>query len=125
MIENKKPKSIEEYILAALPAVQEKLWQMHDTIQQAAPGAAESIKWNMPAYSYKKILVAFAIFKNHIGFFPMGAPLKAFENELKNYKVSKVAVQFALNEPLPVSLIKKIVAFRVKEDEAGTIQWRS
>ena len=123
--ENKKPKTIEEYILAAPPAVQKKLWQVHDSILEAAPGASQSIKWNMPAYSLKKILVAFAIFKNHIGFYPMGAPLKAFESELKNYTVSKVAVQFKLTEPLPVSLIKKMVVFRVKEDEAGTIQWRS
>ena len=120
-----KPKTIEEYILDAPPLAQEKLWQLHDCILKAAPGAIQSLKWNMPAYSYNKILVAFAGFKNHIGFYPMGTPLKAFEKELKSYKVSKVAVQFPLDNPLPVALIKKIVAFRVKEDKDGTIRWRS
>lgn len=120
-----KPKTIEEYIMAAPLGVQKKLVEMHSCIRKAAPGAAEGLKWNMPAYSYEKILVAFAVFKNHIGFYPMGAPLRAFANELKDYKVSKVAVQFPLDEPLPVLLIKKIVAYRVQESKDGTIQWRS
>ena len=64
-----KPASIEEYIDAAPVEVQDKLWQMHVCIREAAPGAAESLKWSMPAYAYQKILVTFAVFKNHIGLF--------------------------------------------------------
>ena len=120
-----KPKTIEEYIFNASPRAQEKLWQLHDCILKAAPGAIQNLKWNMPAYSYSKILVAFAAFKNHFGFYPMGTPLKAFEKELKAYKISKVAIQFPLDKPLPLAIIKEIVAFRVQEDKDGAIKWRS
>lgn len=125
LAQNIKPRTVEDYIMAADPAAQEKLWQMHTCILKAAPGAKEELKWNMPAYSYDKILVAFAVFKNHIGFYPMGTPLKAFAKELAMYKVSKVAIQLPLGKPLPLTLIKKIVAFRVKEHQDGTIKWRS
>jgi uncharacterized protein YdhG (YjbR/CyaY superfamily) len=123
--QNVKPTTIEEYIMAAEPLAQEKLWQMHNCIRKVAPAAIEALKWNMPTYSYEKILVAFAVFKAHIGFYPMGTPLKAFAKELAPYNVSKVAVQFPLDKPLPLTLIKKMVAFRVQEHKDGTIKWRS
>ena len=120
-----KPKTIEEYILTAPPATQEKLWQLHETIQKAAPGATEALKWSMPAYSYQKILVTFAVFKHHIGFYPMPSAIKAFAKELSKYKTATGSVQFPLDKKLPVSLIRKIVQFRVRESREGTIKWRS
>jgi len=120
-----KPKTIEEYIYAAPAEVQEKLWQMHDTIRKAAPGATEDLKWSQPAYSYQKILVIFAVFKKHIGFYPMPSAVKAFAKDLTKYKTAEGSIQFPLDKPLPISLIKKIVKFRVKESKEGTIKWRS
>ena len=120
-----KPKTIEEYICSAPVEVQERLWQLHKTIKTAAPGASEALKWSMPAYSYRKILVTFAVFKKHIGFYPMPSAIKAFAKELKNFKTAEGSVQFPLEKPLPIPLIKKIVRFRVKESKEGTIKWRS
>ena len=120
-----KPTSIDEYINAAPIAVQEKLWQLHECIRKAAPGATENLKWRMPAYSYQKILVGFAVFKNHIGFYPMPSVLKKFVKELSQYKTGEGSVQFPLDKPLPVALISTFVKFRVKENKEGTIQWRS
>jgi uncharacterized protein YdhG (YjbR/CyaY superfamily) len=119
-----KPTTIEEYINAAPAAVQEKLWQLHDCIKKAAPGAVEALKWNMPGYSYQKILVTFAVFKNHIGFYPMESAVKAFAEDLSKYKTASGSVQFPLTEKLPLSLIKKMVQFRVKESKEGTIKWK-
>ena len=120
-----KPKTIEEYIEAAPKEVQEKLLQLHKTILKAAPGAIEALKWSMPAYSYQKILVTFAIFKHHIGFYPMPSAIKAFAKDLSKYKTATGSVQFPLDQKLPVSLINKIVKFRVKESREGIIKWRS
>ena len=119
-----KPKTIEEYIDAAPVDVQEKLWQLHETIKAAAPGATEALKWSMPAYSYQKILVTFAVFKKHIGFYPMPSAVKAFAKDLKDFKTAEGSIQFPLERPLPLTLIKKIVKFRVKECKDGTIKWR-
>lgn len=120
-----KPTTIEEYIDAAVPDVQERLHQLHQAIRSAAPGAAEGMKWRMPAYSYQKILVTFAVFKNHIGFYPMESAIKSFSKELSGYNTASGSVQFQHSEKLPLALIKKIVRFRVKESKTGTIKWRT
>ena len=125
IVQKLKPFTIEEYIKAAPAAVQEKLWQLHECICKAAPGATEDLKWSMPACSYQKILVTFAVFKYHIGFYPMETALLAFAKELAKYKTAKGSVQFSLDKPLPLSLISKIVKFRVKESVSGNIKWKS
>ena len=119
-----KPKTIEEYIDSAEPGVQERLWQLHETIKAAAPGATGALKWSMPAYSYQKILVTFAACKKHIGFYPMSSAIKAFAKDLKGFKTTESSVQFPLEKPLPISLIRKIVKFHVEERRKGTIKWR-
>lgn len=120
-----KPKTIEEYIETAPADVQERLYKLHDCIRRAAPGADESLKWGMPAYSYQKILVTFAVFKNHIGFYPMPSAITAFAKDLSKYKTTAGSVQFPLDKALPLPLIRKIVLFRVRESKERTIKWRS
>lgn len=120
-----KPQTIEEYIKTAPAETRNKLRQMHACIRSAAPGATESLKWSMPAYSYGKILVTFAVFKHHIGFYPMPSAVKAFAKNLTKYKTAKGSIQFLLGKQLPLALIRKITRFRVKESLAGVIKWRS
>jgi uncharacterized protein YdhG (YjbR/CyaY superfamily) len=115
LIKKAKPQTIEEYIEAAPEETRDKLRQLHECIKAAAPGAKEDLKWSMPAYSYRRILVTFAIFKNHIGFYPTPSAIKAFTKQIAKYKNAKGSVQFPLNQPLPLSLITKMVKFRVRE----------
>ena len=124
-VQKLKPTTIPEYIAVAPVPIQKKLKQLHTAIRSAAPGAEEGMKWNMPAYSLDKILVTFALFKNHIGFAPMSSAIKAFAKELSKYKTTAGTVQLPLDKPIPVTLIKKIVRFRVKENKEGMIKWRS
>ena len=120
-----KPKTIEEYIEAAPADTRKKLREMHETIRAAAPRAIEELKWGMPAYSYQKILVTFALAKHHIGFYPMPSAIKAFAKDLTKYKTAMGSIQFPLDKPLPLPLIRKITRFRVDESHAGVIKWRS
>lgn len=124
MVSKLKPQTIEEYILAAPVETQEKLLLLHECIRKAASGATEGLKWNMPAYSYQKILVTFAVFKQHIGFYPMPSAITAFAKELAKYKTAPGSVQLPLDKPLPLALVKRIVLFRVKESKEGVIKWR-
>src|SRR6478735_7057438 len=119
-----KPATIEEYIAAAPAETQDKLQQMHACIRAAAPGAVEGLKWSMPAYSYNRILVTFAVFKNHIGFYPTPAVIKAFAKSLATYKTAESSVQFPLNKPLPSELITRMVRFRVQESLTGDAKWK-
>ena len=70
----------------------------------------------MPAFKQNHVLVYFAAFKNHIGFYPTASGVEAFKDRLTEYKTSKGAIQFPLNQPLPLNLIREIVVFRVKEN---------
>lgn len=107
--------TIDEYIKTFPKDIQKILEQIRIAIKEAAPEAEEAISYQIPTFKLNGNLVHFAAFKSHIGFYPTPSGQKAFEKELAVYKSGKGSVQFPLNKPLPVSLIKKIVKYRVKE----------
>jgi uncharacterized protein YdhG (YjbR/CyaY superfamily) len=113
------PTSIDEYIAGYTSDVQKILEKVRDTIKKAAPGAEEAIKYQIPTFVLNWNLVHFAAFKNHIGFYPTPSGIEAFRQELSQYKSAKGSVQFPIDEPMPLSLIDRMVRFRVKEAKAG------
>jgi uncharacterized protein YdhG (YjbR/CyaY superfamily) len=116
-METTKARNIDEYITAFPEDIRELLEQMRMTIQKAAPKTVEVISYGMPAFKQHSVLVYFAAYKGHIGFYPTGSGIEAFKKEISAYKSSKGAVQFPLDKPLPVRLIRQMVKFRVKDDE--------
>ena len=107
--------TIDEYIAQFPEDVQEKLQQVRAIVRKAAPATEEKIGYGIPTFTLNgKNLVHFGGFKNHIGFYPAPQGLEEFKKELAGYKGAKGSVQFPLDKPLPVTLIKKIVKFRVK-----------
>ncbi|MBI1729789.1 DUF1801 domain-containing protein [Candidatus Acetothermia bacterium] len=101
--------SVEEYLAAFPPHTQTLIMSMRRCIKKAAPEAEEVISYQMPAYKYHGMLVYFAAFKNHIGFYPRISGIEAFKRELSVYKGAKGSVQFPIDEPLPLDLVAKIV----------------
>lgn len=110
------PKNIDEYIAMFPSDIQEILNELRATIKKAAPEAEEVISYQMSAFKYYGMLVYFAAFKNHIGFYPMASGIETFKKELSVYKGAKGSVQFPLDEPMPLGLITKIVKFRIREN---------
>lgn len=92
------------------------LEKLRQTIRTAAPDATEKISYRIPTFYLNGNLVHFAAFKHHIGFYPTSSGVSAFQDELSKYKTSKGAIQFPLDKPLPLELVKKIVGFRVTEN---------
>lgn len=113
-------KNVDEYIVSFPPATKAALENVRKTIKKAAPNAEEFISYAMPAYKYKGVLVYFAGYKNHIGFYGTPSGHEAFKKELSVYKSGKGSVQFPLDKPLPLKLITQIVQFRVKQNEEKT-----
>jgi uncharacterized protein YdhG (YjbR/CyaY superfamily) len=109
--------TIDEYIAGFPKLIQEKLKSLRHTIQQAAPEAEEAIKYSLPTFVLNGNLVHFGAYKSHIGFYPAPSGILAFKKELAKYKSSKGAVQFPLNEALPLTLIARIVRRRVSENK--------
>src|SRR6266705_4725919 len=119
------PKSITGYINAAPKEARRKLREMHACIRKSAPGAKESLKWGMPAFSYRRILVTFAAFKHHIGFYPTPSAVRAFANDLSKFVTADASIQFPLEKPLPLPLIRQITAFRVRESIEADGKWKT
>jgi uncharacterized protein YdhG (YjbR/CyaY superfamily) len=111
----KSYKTIDEYISTFPKKVQLILEQLRRVIREEAPQAEEAISYQIPTFKFHGNLVHFAAFQNHIGFYPTPSGIEAFKKELSAYKLSKGTVRFPINEPLPFDLIRKVVAYRVKE----------
>ena len=120
-----RPKTVSEYISTAPRVAQKKLREMRACIRKAAPGAKESLKWGMPAFSYRRILVAFAAHTHHIGFYPTPSAVKAFAKDLSKFATARGSIQFPLEKPLPLPLIRKIAEFRVRESVDKDRKWRT
>ncbi len=110
------PQTIDEYIAGFPDGVQLILQKIRMTIRKAAPGAEETIKYQMPTFTLKGNLVHFGAFKKHIGFYPVPTGIEAFKDELSVYEGGKGSVQFPFDKPMPYDLIGKIVKFRVEEN---------
>ena len=111
------PETVDQYI-AAFPAdVKKRIQQLRKTIKAAAPKADELISYQMPGYKYFGMLVYFAAYKNHIGFYPGAGGVLEFYKKLSSFKSAKGSVQFPHDRPIPYDVISKIVKFRVKQNE--------
>jgi uncharacterized protein YdhG (YjbR/CyaY superfamily) len=118
----KKPATVDEYIRSFPKEVQKLLQQVRIAIQKAAPAAEEVISYGMPGYKLNGMLVFFAGYKNHIGFYATPTGHKAFTKELSKYKQGKGSVQFPINEPMPLTLITRIVKFRVADNQKKLLE---
>lgn len=106
---------IDSYIALQAEDMQPLLQLLRQTIAAAAPDAKEVISYNMPAFQQDGgVLVYFAANKAHIGFYPTGAGIAHFKDELDGFKWSKGAIQFPADKPMPLTMVKRIVKFRIK-----------
>lgn len=109
-------KDIDDYINQQPETIQFRLSAIRQAIKKAAPEAEEVISYQMPAFKYYGMLVYFAAFKNHIGFYATPTGHSKFANALSIYKQGKGSVQFPHHQELPLELIEEIVAFRIQEN---------
>lgn len=110
-----KFKAVDEYHAQFPEDVRDKLEELRAIILKTVPQAQEIISYNMPAYKTSAMVAYYAGYKAHIGFYPTPGPLKEIADELTAYKTSKGAIQFPLDKPLPVTLVKKLLKLRLKE----------
>jgi len=111
-----KFKTVDQYISSFPTNTKSILKEIRKTIKLGAPMAEELISYNMPAFKLHSNLVYYAGYKKHIGFYPGTGAIIKFKDELSIYKSAKGSVQFPLDKPMPLGLIRNIVKFRVKEN---------
>jgi uncharacterized protein YdhG (YjbR/CyaY superfamily) len=112
-------KDVDAYIAAVPEPARGMLKKIRQAITATAPGATEVISYQIPLYKHHGHLVAFAAFKNHVGFYVMSKRLMAaYKEEFDPYKKAIATVQFPIGAPIPGALVRKVVKARVKENEA-------
>ena len=112
------PKSVDDYFAAVPEPARSTLNKMRTAIRSVVPPeATETISYGIPAFKHKRVLVWYAAFANHYSLFPTASVIEAFEDELQSFTTSKGTIQFPIDRPLPITLIKKIVKLRVQEDK--------
>jgi len=113
----KKAENIDEYINQWPSEIQKKLKQIRKVINEIVPKAEERISYQMPMFYLNGVLVYFAAFKKHIGFFPTASAVNNFKAELREYETTKGAIHFPYDKTIPTELIKRIVIFKSKENQ--------
>ena len=121
----KQSKSVDEYISSAPKEVQPKLKKIRTAIREIAPNAVESISYGMPFYSYqgeagfKGRLVYFGLLKSSIALYMRPQDIEPYMNEVSGYKSTKSALQFPLDQAIPVALVKKLLREAMKRHYVG------
>ncbi|HRJ06187.1 MAG TPA: DUF1801 domain-containing protein [Candidatus Saccharibacteria bacterium] len=110
------PTSIDECIATYDEPIQDLLKQMRTAIHEAVPEATEAISYGLPTFRINgKNMVHFGAGKHHIGFYATPDGHAEFEPELSKYKRGKGSVQFPLDQPLPLDLVKRIAQYRAEQ----------
>jgi uncharacterized protein YdhG (YjbR/CyaY superfamily) len=114
-------KNVDEYLAGVPEPARSTLKKVRAVIRSVVPpGTTEIISYGIPTFKYKRGLVAFAAFRDHCSFFPLGSSvLDAFKEELTGYRVAKGTLHFPLDKPLPAALVKKIVKARIAQNEGN------
>ena len=111
--------SIDAYIAEFPPETQQVLQALRALIKATVPDATETISYAIPTFDLNgRHLVHFAGYQKHIGFYPGSSGAAAFKEAFKPYKSAKGSVQFPLDQPLPLDLIRRVVEFRVEESKS-------
>lgn len=106
----KSYKSVDQHIESFSGETRKKLEQIRKTIKEAVPeDTEERISYGIPTYTWHGNLLHFSGYETHIGFYPGSGPIKQFASELTDYKTGKGTIQFPLDKPLPIELIKQII----------------
>jgi len=115
-------KNVDEYLAGLPEPARTTLKRVRAVIRSVVPvETTEVITYGIPTFKYKRPLVAFAAFRDHCSFFPLGSSvLDAFAEDLKPFRVSKGTLHFPLDRPLPTALVKKIVRARIAQNEGNS-----
>jgi len=113
------PVTVQEYISGFPQEVKKRLNQIRKIVLSEAPDVQERIGYGMPYYKLNGMLLYFAAHTAHIGLYPMPSAISEFRKELTGYVFAKGSIQFPNDKPLPLNLIRSIVAFRVEENRSG------
>jgi len=112
----KKYESVDDYVADVPDGARATLDTVLAAIRDEAPGAAETISYQMPTFRQDgKVLVHVAAWKHHIGMYPIPEGTAEFRREAAAYAEAKGTLRFPLDQPVPVAFVRDVVRFRAAE----------
>jgi uncharacterized protein YdhG (YjbR/CyaY superfamily) len=108
---------VDQYLAALDEPKRATLAQLRQAILDVLPEAEQGISYGSPAFTVRgKTIAGFAAFKNHLSYLPhSGSVFPQLEDELKGYATSLGALRFDIDRPLPVPLVEKLIAVRLRQ----------
>ena len=111
-------KDVDKYLAGVPEPARTTLKKVRSAIRSAVPAeTTEGISWGMPMFKYKGMLLGLAAFTSHCSLFPGPVVIAALKDELKAFRTSKGTIQFPVDKPLSVALVKKLVKARIAQNE--------
>lgn len=110
-------REIDDYLSTLDEPKRSTLGRLRDTIVALVPNAEQGISYGVPAFRLEgKTIAGFAAFKHHLSYLPhSGRVIGRLERETERYTKTKGALHFAVDEPLPEALVKKLLDARMAE----------
>ena len=108
---------VDKYLRGVDEPKRSTLQALRRTILEIVPGAEQGISYRVPAFRVRgKVVAGFAAFRNHLSYLPFsGSVLGQLADELQAYTMTKSSLHFAVDRPLPKTLVKKLIAVRLQE----------
>lgn len=114
-IETRKFATVDEYADSLSGATRAKFDELRALVGKAAPGASEGISYNIAALRDDGYFIYFSGAKKHVSLYPAPTGVAEFEEAIAPYHSGKGTLQFSLKEPLPETLITRVVQYRREE----------
>jgi uncharacterized protein YdhG (YjbR/CyaY superfamily) len=113
---------VDEYLRAVDEPKRSTLQALRRTILEIVPDAEQVISYRVPAFRVRgKVIAGFAAFKDHLSYLPFsGSVLGQLADELHGYAMTKSALRFPVDRPLPKALVKRLISLRLAEIGQGS-----
>lgn len=120
-----RPQSIDDYLEGFSGQERELLEELRALARRAAPQATEAIKWGYPAWVHESGTILFMVSGHakhgNITFTP--STRDAFDADLADFSTGKGSIKLPYGQPVPDDLLRRMIAFRVREHENDGVLW--
>lgn len=120
-----RPRTVDEYIEGFTGPARETLVRLRALAHEAAPEASEAIKWGYPAWVHPSGTILFMVsgHARHAGVAFTPSTREAFDTDLADFATGKGTVKLPYDQPVPDDLLRRMIAFRVREHEDDGVLW--